>query len=77
MVLAVRDQGPGLTPEQAASVFERSYRVDPSRSRALGGSGIGLAIARALAQAMEGRVWAESAGPGRGATFVVELPAAS
>ncbi len=73
--LAVVDQGPGLTPEQQAQVFERFYRVDPSRSRALGGSGIGLAIARALASAMDGHVRAESAGPGRGATFLVTLPA--
>ena len=76
VVLGVRDHGPGLTAEQRASVFERFYRVDPSRSRALGGSGIGLAITHALAQAMEGRAWAESDGPGRGATFAVELPAA-
>ncbi len=75
VVISVRDEGPGLTPDQRDAVFERFYRVDPSRSRALGGSGIGLAIARALAQAMEGRVWAESAGPGTGATFCVELPA--
>ncbi len=74
VVLAVRDQGPGLTPEQRASVFERFYRVDPSRSRALGGSGIGLAITHALAETMDGRVWAESDGPGRGAMFAVELP---
>ncbi|MGC8634881.1 MAG: HAMP domain-containing sensor histidine kinase [Candidatus Limnocylindrales bacterium] len=76
VVLAVHDQGPGLTAEQRAAVFERFYRVDPSRSRALGGSGIGLAITRALAQAMDGRVWAASDGPGQGATFSVELPAA-
>jgi two-component system sensor histidine kinase BaeS len=75
VTIAVRDQGPGLTGEQLAAVFERFYRVDPSRSRALGGSGIGLAIARALAEAMDGRVWAESAGPGHGATFLVALPA--
>lgn len=71
---AVTDQGPGLTPEQREQVFERFYRVDPSRSRALGGSGIGLAIARALATSMGGRVRAESDGPGRGSTFVLELP---
>src|SRR3972149_10094271 len=67
--IAVTDQGPGLTEEQRSQVFERFYRVDPSRSRALGGSGIGLAIPRALVQLMDGRVWAESSGPGLGSTF--------
>jgi len=76
VVLAVRDAGVGLTEEQRAQVFERFYRVDPSRSRALGGAGIGLAIVRALAEAMDGRAWAESEGPGRGSTFLVSLPAA-
>lgn len=74
--IAIRDLGPGLTPEQRVQVFERFYRIDPSRSRALGGSGIGLAIARALAEAMGGRVRADSDGPGHGSTFVVALPAA-
>jgi len=72
----VTDEGPGLTEEQLARVFERFYRVDPARSRDLGGSGIGLAIARALAQAMGGRVSAASPGPGQGATFTVVLAAA-
>jgi signal transduction histidine kinase len=73
--LAVVDHGPGLTAEQRSQVFERFYRVDPSRSRALGGSGIGLAIARALATAMDGQVRADSDGPGAGSTFAVSLPA--
>jgi signal transduction histidine kinase len=72
--VTVRDDGPGLTPEQRTQVFERFYRIDPSRTRALGGSGIGLAIARALAEAMDGSVRAESDGPGRGSTFLVALP---
>lgn len=76
VTVAVRDHGPGLTPEQRDQVFERFYRIDPSRSRALGGSGIGLAIARALVDAMGGRAWAESDGPGTGSTFAVSLPAA-
>lgn len=74
--LSVTDAGPGLAPDQLEAVFERFYRVDAARSRAAGGSGIGLAIVRALAEAMDGQAWAESAGPGRGATFHVELPAA-
>jgi two-component system sensor histidine kinase BaeS len=76
VLIAVRDTGPGLTPEQRAQIFERFYRVDPSRSRAVGGAGIGLAIVRALAGAMGGRVWAESDGPGTGSTFSVALPIA-
>ncbi|HEY3334990.1 MAG TPA: ATP-binding protein [Candidatus Limnocylindrales bacterium] len=74
--VSVADQGPGLTPDQLEAVFERFYRVDAARSRASGGSGIGLAIVRALADAMGGQAWAESEGPGRGATFHVELPRA-
>jgi histidine kinase len=76
VTISVRDHGPGLTPEQLDHVFERFYRIDPSRSRALGGSGIGLAIVHALVDAMGGRAWAESDGPGTGSTFLVALPAA-
>ncbi len=74
--VAVTDQGQGLAHDQLEAVFERFYRVDPARSRTAGGSGIGLTISRALAEAMDGSAWAESAGPGTGATFYVELPAA-
>lgn len=73
---SVRDTGVGLAPEHLSRVFERFYRVDKSRSRAFGGSGVGLAIARALVEAMGGRVWVESPGPDRGATFSFTLPIA-
>ena len=74
VVMSVVDQGPGLTDEQRERVFERFYRADPSRSRALGGSGIGLAITKALVELMGGRIWAASEGPGHGSTFHVSLP---
>lgn len=76
VLVSVMDRGPGIAADQLEAVFERFYRIDAARSRASGGSGIGLAIVRAIAFAMGGRVWAESAGPGTGATFVLELPSA-
>jgi two-component system sensor histidine kinase BaeS len=76
VAVAVCDTGVGIAAEHLPHVFERFYRVDKSRSRALGGSGIGLTIARAAVEAMGGRMWAESDGPGRGATFSFTLPVA-
>ena len=73
--IVILDSGEGIPREHLERVFERFYRVDPSRSRAAGGSGIGLAIVRAIVEAHGGRIHAESAGPGRGASFVVSLPA--
>ena len=76
VAVAVCDTGVGIPAEHVPHVFERFYRVDKSRSRALGGSGIGLTIARAAVEAMGGRMWAESGGFGRGATFRFTLPVA-
>jgi two-component system OmpR family sensor kinase len=69
----VIDGGPGLSPEDAARVFERFYRADSSRTRTSGGSGLGLSIVQALAAAHGGRVTVHSE-PGNGATFTVTLP---
>ena len=76
IIFSVSDTGIGIAPEHLPHVFERFYRVDKARSRALGGSGIGLTIAKALIEAHGGRIWAESAGPGHGATFAFTLPCA-
>ena len=74
--LAVRDNGEGISPEHLPHLFERFYRVDRARSRADGGSGIGLAIVRAIVEAHGGQIRAESDGvPGHGSTFIVRLPA--
>ena len=70
----VSDTGIGLSPEQLAHIFERFYRVDKSRSRAFGGSGIGLTIAQSLAQAMGGEIRVESVGLGKGSSFILTLP---
>mgnify|MGYP006267801867 CR=1 FL=1 len=69
----VEDTGPGIPEDQRARVFERFYRLDASRSREDGGTGIGLAIARSIVEAHEGRIWVDAA-PGGGSRFVVELP---
>ncbi len=74
IVFRVSDTGIGLTPDHMAHLFERFYRVDRSRSRAFGGSGIGLTIAQSLAQAMGGEIRVESAGPGQGSSFTLTLP---
>jgi two-component system OmpR family sensor kinase len=63
-----------LSAEDAARVFERFYRADPSRSRDRGGSGLGLAIVAAIAQAHGGRAVVASVA-GRGAQFTLWLPA--
>ncbi len=75
IAITVKDSGDGITAEHLPRVFERFYRVDDGRSRGVGGSGIGLAIARALVEAQTGHIRAESAGAGMGASFVVTLPA--
>ena len=73
VVISIRDDGPGLTREQAAHVFERFYRADPSRSREAGGSGLGLAVSKSLVEAMGGAIAVVSPGIGLGATFTVSL----
>jgi two-component system OmpR family sensor kinase len=73
VLLEVADEGPGMTPEQAARVFERFYRADPSRARQTGGTGLGLAIVAAIVAAHEGVVEVVTA-PGEGAAFRVRLP---
>jgi signal transduction histidine kinase len=73
--LVVRDTGEGIDAEHLPHLFERFYRVDTARDRAHGGSGIGLAIVKALVEAHGGTVTASSPGVGAGATFTVRLPA--
>jgi signal transduction histidine kinase len=72
--IAIADSGEGIAVEHLDRVFERFYRVDPARSRDSGGTGIGLAIVRAIVEAHGGTVTATSQGIGSGATFTVRLP---
>jgi two-component system phosphate regulon sensor histidine kinase PhoR len=74
VAFVVDDTGAGITEEDLPRLFERFYKAD--KARATGGTGLGLAIAKHLVQAHGGRIWAESPGPGHGATFTFTLPVA-
>ena len=73
VAIGVRDEGPGLTPAQAARVFDKFYRVDAGLTRATEGTGLGLTLCRAVVEAHGGRIAVETT-PGRGCTFTVTLP---
>lgn len=71
--IVIADDGPGLNPDDLTRRFDRFYRGDQSRSRAVGGSGLGLSITKSIIEAHGGTVCASSA-PSEGATFTVTLP---
>jgi signal transduction histidine kinase len=73
--VVVADTGLGIPAEDLPRVFDRFYRADPSRDRAGGGAGLGLAIVRELVEAMGGQVTVEST-PGEGSRFSFTLPVA-
>ncbi|WP_350455539.1 sensor histidine kinase [Slackia heliotrinireducens] len=74
--LSVADNGPGIPDDQKERVFERFYRMDPSRSRETGGTGLGLAIVKHAAQTMGGTSYTEDSELG-GARLCIRVPAAS
>ena len=73
VLINVTDTGIGISPEDAAHVFQKFYRVDNSQTRAIGGTGLGLYLVKQRVEALGGRVWVESAF-GEGSTFFVSLP---
>jgi two-component system, OmpR family, sensor histidine kinase SenX3 len=74
--LRVRDQGVGIPKTELKRIFKRFYRVPGSLAARVKGIGLGLYIVRSVAKRHGGRAWAESEGPGRGSTFVLQLPIA-
>jgi len=73
--LSTHDSGPGVEPSELSLIFNRFYRVDKSRQRDEGGSGLGLAIAKSIVERHGGQIQAKSK-PGKGMTFIIELPSA-
>lgn len=70
----VRDQGPGIPKMELKQIFKRFYRVPGPLATRVKGTGLGLYIVRSVAKRHGGRAWAESEGPGRGSTFILQLP---
>jgi signal transduction histidine kinase len=71
---AVIDDGPGIPAGELERVFERFHRIDPARTRAAGGAGLGLSIVRAIADAHGGGAYARAAPDAPGACLALELP---
>jgi two-component system sensor histidine kinase BaeS len=76
VLIAILDTGIGIPTEHLPRLFTRFYRVDKSRSRAGGGSGIGLTISKYLIEAHGGQIQVDSPGPDQGSTFSFTLPIA-
>lgn len=75
VIIAITDQGQGIEPDKAKHIFERFYQIKDS-GQAKAGAGIGLALCKAIVDAHDGRIWAKSAGQGKGTVFFVTLPIA-
>jgi signal transduction histidine kinase/CheY-like chemotaxis protein len=73
LTFAVRDTGIGLSAEGMSRLFQSFSQADSSTTRKYGGTGLGLAISKRLSELMGGRMWAQSDGQGKGATFFVSV----
>jgi len=74
VLILVRDIGIGIPPDKLEKIFENFYQVEDHLTRNFGGLGLGLSIARALAELHGGRIWAESEGLGKGTAILISFP---
>ena len=76
VAVRVKDHGAGIPQTELKRIFKRFYRVPGPLATRVKGTGLGLYIVRSVAKRHGGRAWAESEGPGRGSTFVLQFPIA-
>jgi signal transduction histidine kinase len=74
VVVRVRDEGIGMPKDGMKKLFRPFSQIDSTATRKYGGVGLGLSICKGIIEKHHGRIWAESDGPGKGSTFIFELP---
>jgi len=74
LLVKIKDEGIGISPEMRDKIFERFYRADKARTRKLGGSGLGLAISKEIVNAHYGNIWVEDTREDGGTTIAFHLP---
>jgi signal transduction histidine kinase len=74
IVITLKDEGVGLTPEAAVRVFEKFFQIETAGVRKHQGAGLGLTISKNIVEAHDGLIWAESEGENKGTTFNIVLP---
>ena len=74
VAVRVKDNGPGVPEAERKQIFKRFYRMPGPTATRVKGTGLGLFIVRSVAKRHGGKAWVESDGPGKGSTFVLQLP---
>ena len=75
VLISVKDNGIGIPQDKVKNIFETQYERTEQAQKTATGSGVGLYLSGKIIELHKGKVWAESAGEGKGSTFNIELPA--